>query len=110
MLLLPSANRVYASASADLARAELAVFSESVLGGAVADAELTRRGGVPYLEFTTERLSAPAAAFLANLSASYALFEADGELLRPVELRRLDRYDDDLISIQKYPARQRVRP
>jgi hypothetical protein len=34
MLLLPSANRVYASASPELAAAELAVFSESVLGGA----------------------------------------------------------------------------
>jgi hypothetical protein len=33
MLLLLSANRVYASASLDLARAELTVFTESVLGG-----------------------------------------------------------------------------
>ena len=105
MLLLPSANRVYAGASPDLARAELAVFSESVLGGVLSDAELTHRGGVPYLEYTAEPLSAHATAFLANLSASYALFEADGELLRPVELHRLDRYDDDLITIQKYPGK-----
>jgi SAM-dependent methyltransferase len=105
MLLLPSANRAYASASAGLARAELEVFSESVLGGAVSEAELTQRGGVPYLDFTAGRLSASAVAFLANLSASYALFEADGQLLRPVELRRLDRYDDDLITIQKYPGK-----
>jgi SAM-dependent methyltransferase len=105
MLLLPSANHVYASASPDLARAELAVFSESVLAGALSDADLTHRGGVPYLEFTAEPLSAGAIAFLANLSASYALFEADGELLRPVTLHRLDRYDDDLITIQKYPGK-----
>ena len=105
MLLLPSANRVYASASPDLARAELAVFSESVLDGALSDAELTQRGGVPYLEFTAEPLNPHATAFLANLSASYALFEADGELLRPVDLHRLDRYDDDLITIQKYPGK-----
>lgn len=105
MLLLPSANRVYAGASSELARAELAVFSEAVLGGAVSDAELTRRGGVPYLEFTAVRLTAPATAFLANLSASYALFETDDDLLRPVELHRLDRYDDDLITIQKYPGK-----
>jgi SAM-dependent methyltransferase len=102
MLLLPSANRVYASASPDLARADLAGFSESVLGGALSKAELTHRGGVPYLDFTAEPLSAHMTAFLANLSASYALFEADGERLRPVELHRLDRYDDDLITIQKY--------
>ena len=63
MLLLPSANRVYAGASTELARAELAVFSEAVLGGAVSDAEVTRRAGVPYLEFTVEPLTAPATAF-----------------------------------------------
>jgi SAM-dependent methyltransferase len=105
MLLLPSANRVYASAAPELASAELAVFSEAVLGGALSDIGLTHRGGVPYLEFTAGQLSAQDRAFLANLSASYALFEADGELLRPVELHRLDRYDDDLITIQKYPGK-----
>jgi hypothetical protein len=34
MLILPSANRVYAGASAELVAAELAVFSHAVLGGA----------------------------------------------------------------------------
>jgi SAM-dependent methyltransferase len=105
MLLLPSANRVYASASPELARAELAVFSESVLGGALSDAEVTNRGGVPYLEFGAERLPDQATTFLSQLSAIYALFEADGSLLKPVELRSLDRYDDDLITIQKYQGK-----
>src|SRR5215469_2482679 len=105
MLLLPSANRVYANASPELARAELAVFSDSVLGGALTDAEVTNRSGVPYLEFTAERLSDEATAFLSQLSAIYALFEMDGDLLKPVELHRIDRYDDDLITIQKYPGK-----
>jgi SAM-dependent methyltransferase len=105
MLLLPSANRVYAGASPELAAAELAVFSRSVLGGALSDGVVTYRGGVPYLDFTAERLGAEATAFLANLSAIYALFEADGELLRPVELGRLGRFDDDLITIQKYAGK-----
>jgi SAM-dependent methyltransferase len=105
MLLLPSANRVYATASAELAAAELAVFSESVLGDALSPAAVTFRGGVPYLEFTAERLSAEATAFLANLSSIYALFEADGDLLRPVGLDRLARYDDDLLTIQKYAGK-----
>ena len=105
MLLLPSANRVYTSASPELASAELAVFSESVLGGALSEAEITDRGGVPYLEFSAERLSTDATTFLANLSAIYALFEVDGGLLRPVGLRSLDRYDDDLITIQKYQGK-----
>jgi SAM-dependent methyltransferase len=105
MLLLPSANRVYTSASPELAAAELAVFSAGVLDGAVSEAAHTHRGGVPYLEFTAERLSDEATTFLSQLSAIYALFEIDGSLLKPVGLRRIDRYDDDLITIQKYPGK-----
>lgn len=105
MLLLPSANRVYTSGSPELARAELAVFSAAVLGGAVSEGALTDRGGVPYLEFTAERLGDEATTFLSQLSAIYALFEADGSLLKPVELHRIDRYDDDLITILKYQGK-----
>ncbi|MBO0823278.1 MAG: SAM-dependent methyltransferase [Actinobacteria bacterium] len=102
MLLLPSANRVYASASPDLALAELAVFSQSMIGGSLSEAVISRRGGVPYLEFTADQLSDEATAFLSQLSSIYALFEVAGDALRPVELHRVDRYDDDLITIQKY--------
>src|SRR5215475_951454 len=105
MLLLPSSNRVYAGASPELARAELAVFSESVLGGTLSEAAITERGGVRYLDFEMEGLSAEATTFLSQLSAIYALFETDGSLLKPVELHRLDRYDDDLITIQKYQGK-----
>src|SRR5215475_1922094 len=105
MLLLPSANRVYAGASPELAVAELAVFSAAVLDGAVSEAEVTHRGGVPYLDFTAERLSDEATTILSHLSAIYALFEVDGSLLKPVELHRVDRYDDDLITIQKYQGK-----
>ena len=34
-----------------------------------------------------------------------ALFERDGEALRPVELPRRDRFDDDLLTILKYPGK-----
>jgi SAM-dependent methyltransferase len=106
LLILPSANRVYADAAVGLVRAELAVFSESVLGGALSAAEITQRGAVPYLEFAADGLTAEATTFLANLSGVYALFEvSDGDLLRPLDLRRLDRYDDDLITIQKYQGK-----
>jgi hypothetical protein len=105
MLVLPSANRVYAAASADLMAAELAVFNNAVLGGALSDAEPTELGGVPYLEFEADKLSARAVAFLANMSGCYALFELSAGLLRPLDMQRLDRYDDDLITIQKYPGK-----
>ena len=105
LLILPSANRVYAEAAASMAAAELAVFSDSVLGGALSAAEVTRRGGVPYLEFEAPSLRPEDCAFLANISSLYALFEVSGELLKPVELTGLDRYDDDLITIQKYQGK-----
>ena len=66
-------------------------------------------GGVPYVTFEAGELSQRDAGLLANLSALYALFEVTGpagnELLRPVPLRRLDRYDDDLLTILKYPGK-----
>src|SRR5262249_22779705 len=42
---------------------------------------------------------------LSNLSSLYALFEMNGEWQRPVELRRLDQFDDDLLTIQKYAGK-----
>jgi SAM-dependent methyltransferase len=106
LLILPAANRVYAEAAAGLIQAELAAFGDAVLGGALPAAEVTRRGSVPYLEFETGGLSADATRFLANLSGIYALFEVTGSgLLRPLDLPRLDRYDDDLITIQKYQGK-----
>jgi len=105
LLILPSANRVYASAAAGLAIAELGAFSDSVLGGSLSAGEVTHLGGAPYVQFEAERLSQEDTLFLANMSSIYALFEITGGLLRPVELNRLDRYDDDLISIQKYQGK-----
>jgi SAM-dependent methyltransferase len=106
MLILPSANRVYAGASVDLVRAELAVFNAAVLGGALSDAAPIELGGVPYLEFAADELSPRAVSFLANVSVCYALFELAGNgSLRPADLHRLDRYDDDLITIQKYQGK-----
>src|ERR1700678_649972 len=105
LLILPSVNRVYADAAAGLVAAELAAFSDSVLGGALGAAEITSRGGVRYLEFAADGLGDDAAAFLANLSGIYALFEVDSELMRRVDLRPLDHYDDDLLTIQKYQGK-----
>jgi SAM-dependent methyltransferase len=105
LLILPSANRVYTEAATSLTAAELAVFSDSVLSGALSAAEVTRRGGVSYLEFEADQLRPDECAFLANISSLYALFEVTGGLLRPVELTRLDHYDDDLITIQKYQGK-----
>jgi hypothetical protein len=71
MLILPSANRVYAGAAVELTRAELAVFSNAVLGGALSEAVPTQLGGVSYLQFEADALSGVAASFIANVSGCY---------------------------------------
>jgi SAM-dependent methyltransferase len=107
-LILPSHNRVYADAAPALARAELAVLSAALPDGGIAEESVAETviGGVPYVTFEAGELSQRNADLLANLSSLYALFElTGGGLLRPVPVRRLDRYDDDLLTILKYPGK-----
>jgi len=103
LLLAPSANRVYADQAARLALAELDAFAQ-VLSAPLTEAAETEIGGVPYLTFTGS-LTARDVAYLSNLSAAYALFERVDELLRPVALTPLARYDSDLITIPKYAGK-----
>jgi SAM-dependent methyltransferase len=101
LLIAPSANRVYADQAARLAVAELAAFGP-VLSAGLGGAETARIGGVEYLVFEGD-LTARDIAYVSNLSSAYALFErVEGELLRPLELTPLGRYDSDLITIPKY--------
>jgi hypothetical protein len=104
LLILPAANRVYAGAAARLTAAELEVFGRALLGGRLSGIGETTIAGVPYVTFTAEALGERDAALLANLSSLYALFEREGEL-RPLPLRRLDRFDDDLVTIQRYQGK-----
>lgn len=105
VMIYPSANRVYADASVRLLTSELRVFDEAVLGGKVADVTETEIGGVPYVTFTAPDLSEHDVALLSNLSVLYALFEVRDDLLRPVPLHRLDVFDSDLLTIQKYSGK-----
>ncbi|MBM7776589.1 SAM-dependent methyltransferase [Actinokineospora baliensis] len=105
LLVRPALNRVYADSSVDLMAAELAVFGDRVLGGRIGGIEPVRIGGVPYLGFDAEGLDDRDVRYLANLSSAYALFERRDDLLAPVELAGLDRFDDDLITIQKYSGK-----
>jgi SAM-dependent methyltransferase len=103
MLLAPSANRVYADQAARISRAELAAFAP-VLSAGLSDIGEVAIGGIDYLAFSST-LTARDIAYLSNLSAAYALFERVGDLLRPVELMPLARYDSDLITIPKYAGK-----
>jgi SAM-dependent methyltransferase len=101
LLVRPSANRVYAEASVALTEAELGIFDERLLGGRLGEVTPEVIGGVPYLTFAGD-LDEPAVAHLADVSTAFALFEVRGELLRPVPLAPLARYDDDLLTVLKY--------
>jgi hypothetical protein len=107
LLIAPSSNRVYADASIRLTAAELAAFAGVVLDAKVTDIEQITLGGVPYVGFATPDpgLSERDIAYLSNLSSAYALFAVEGGLLRPVELRPLAFFDDDLLTIQKYSGK-----
>jgi hypothetical protein len=102
-LLLPSANRVYAEAAPELLAAELEILAAAA-GVEVADLAVERLAGVPYVTFAAD-LADRDVRYLANASALYALFRRDGDALHPVSAPRLDRLDDDLVTIQKYPGK-----
>ena len=107
-LVLPSHNRVYTDAAPALVRAELAVLGAALPDGGIDEESVaeTVTGGVPYVTFEAGELTQRDVDLLANLSSLYALYEVtDGELLRPVPLRRLDRFDDDLLTILKYQGK-----
>jgi SAM-dependent methyltransferase len=103
LLLAPSANRVYADQASRLAVAELAAFSW-VLSADISEVSPVRIGGVEYLAFESD-LTERDIAYVSNLSSAYALFQKEGDLLRPVELTPLGRYDSDLITIPKYAGK-----
>jgi SAM-dependent methyltransferase len=106
-LVLPSHNRVYADAALALAQAELAVLAAALPGAVIDSGSVAETviGGVTYVKFEAGELSERDTDVLANLSALYALFEVNGDMLRPVPLRRLDRFDDDLLTILKYAGK-----
>jgi SAM-dependent methyltransferase len=99
---------VYAAGATPLATAELRAFLDRDPDPQTAAAEIGNReiAGTPYLTISGPTLSAASVATLSNLSAAYALFElTDDELLRPVPLTPLDRYDEDLLTILKYSGK-----
>ena len=104
-LLLPAANRVYAEEAGRLSIGELGVVNEQLLGKRIGEVREERIGGVRYIRFAAEALQERDVRVLSNLSSMYALFEIDGDALRPIEVQPLDRFDDDLITIPKYQGK-----
>ena len=105
LLMLPSANRVYAESAVELTVAELEVFNLTVLSGRLRDIATTTIAGVPYVAFTAEDLSPADIALLSNASGLYALFAVEGSMLAPIATSPLAYFDDDLITIPKYAGK-----
>jgi hypothetical protein len=103
ILLAPASNRVYAGEAAELVAAELEVLLSAAdrHSGTIAPVDLA---GVGYLtvDLPPDPLVERA---LGRASAVLAAYDLVGDLLRPVALPRPDRFDDDLVTIPKYPGK-----
>ncbi len=100
-----STNRVYGRAAPDLLAAELAALA-ATMAADVGELDVRRLGGVEYTCAVLDGVSAADRFVLSNLSATRALFElsAEGHLI-PIEVAPLAYFDDDLVSIQRYPGK-----
>ena len=106
ILILPSANRVYTDTAPALVRAELSAFASTLASATLTGTDVRTIGGVDYVTLTTDRpLSDDDITTLSNVSSAYALFEVTGELLRPLPMTPVARFDSDLLTIQKYPGK-----
>lgn len=94
LLVRPAANRVFAGDAARLLQAEL----EFLAGSTVTDLGRTSIAGIEYVTFGGD----VPVDVVARLSSAFALFGRDGDLLRPVALPPVERFDDDLVTTQRY--------
>ncbi len=88
---------MYAQAAPALGAAEIAICVPSAR-----NVQAESIVGVDYLTFESENLDFAA---VARLSILLALFERRGDALVPVELPPVNRYDDDLLTIQRYTGK-----
>ncbi len=57
------------------------------------------------MTFQADQLDDRDVGLLSNMSSLYALFAREGDLLRPLAVQPLDRFDSDLLTIQKYAGK-----
>src|SRR4029450_11738228 len=102
ILLAPSANRVYVSQADRLVAAELKIMlgvgDQPAIGP-------TTLAGIGYLALATENLDELTCQALGRLSGRYAVFRREHGRLQPIEIMTPDLFDDDLVTIPKYPGK-----
>ena len=103
LLVRPAANRVFGGDAAALLTSELRVIDRLALGSQLDDVAVTTLAGIEYVTFRTgDDLDEATRTVLASSSSTYALFAREGELLRPLLAPPVDRFDDDLVTTQRY--------
>jgi len=102
ILLAPSANRVYASEANRLVAAELKIMLGADDRPAIEPVSLA---GIKYLALATESLDERVCHALGRLSGCYAAFRREHDRLQPIQLMAPDLFDDDLVTIPKYPGK-----
>jgi hypothetical protein len=102
ILLAPSANRVYASEANRLVAAELKIMLGARDHPVIQPVTVA---GVRYLALTMESLDDQTSWALGRLSGFYAAFQRTQDLLLPIEVGTPDLFDDDFVTIPKYPGK-----
>ena len=102
ILLAPSANRVYASEANRLVAAELKVMFGAHDHPSIQPVTLA---GIEYLALKMDTLDERIMSALGRLSGFYAAFQRSEDRLLPIEVGTPDLFDDDLVTIPKYPGK-----
>jgi hypothetical protein len=102
ILLAPSANRVYASEANRLVAAELKVMLGAHDHPTIEPVTLA---GIGYLALGAGTLDEHIVSALGRLSGFYAAFQRSEDRLLPIEVATPDLFDDDLVTIPKYPGK-----
>jgi hypothetical protein len=102
ILLAPSANRVYASEANRLVAAELKIMLGAQDHPPI---EPVAVAGIGYLAVAAAGLDERMMWALGRLSGFYAAFQREHDRLQPIEVRTPDLFDDDLVTIPKYPGK-----
>ena len=102
ILLAPSANRVYASEADRLVAAELKIMLGAHDHPPIVPVNLA---GIEYLAVAEDSLDEQIMCALGRLSGFYAAFQREHDRLVPIEVNTPDLFDDDLVTIPKYPGK-----
>jgi Putative RNA methylase family UPF0020 len=103
VLLAPSSNRVYAGDAPAITAAESEIVVSAACPAGFLGAVPTSVEGIRYL--AVELADEVDPSILGGLAATHAVFAREGPLLRPVRAPAGMRFDDDLLTIPKYPGK-----